>query len=99
MFAPQHILDRWEKQGWKPHISMTRTQDNEQPPAVYDRIVKKWDGKEECIKVSEVTQNGTLRLDEREGFGNDWNVWRLYIYGTFGPEKWVKNNFGLHISM
>jgi len=40
--------------------------------------------------VLEVTQNGTLRLDEEEGIGNDWNVWRLYIYGTFGPEKWEK---------
>jgi len=85
VFASQNKLDEWERTGWKPHVSMTQTRHNNQPPEVYDRVVQKWDGKEVCIKISKVNTNGTLTLDESDGIGNDWNVWRLYIYGTFGP--------------
>ena len=99
VFVPQRRLDEWERIDWKQHISMTQTQHNEQPPEVYSRVKQKWDGKEVCVKISVINTNGTLSLDENDGIGNDWNVWRLYIYGTFGPEKWNVNKFGLHISM
>ena len=99
VFASQNKVDEWERTGWKPHVSMTRTEDNEQPPEVYDRVVQKWDAKEVCIKISVINTNGTLSLDESDGIGNDWNIWRLYIYGTFGPKKLNKNRLGLHISM
>ena len=98
VFVPQHVSDRWERTNWHPHISMTYATHNKQDSSIFERIVQRWDGKTECIKVEDITRNGTLVVKQGEGVGNDWGIWRHYIYGTWG-DRWTKSNFGLHISM
>ena len=77
---------------------MTYQRDNPLSRDVYESVKRRWDGRTECIKIESVTNNGTLVLKEGDGFGNDWEVWKHYINGTY-KWKWDENKFGLRISM
>ena len=38
VFVPQHVLDRWERIDWHPHISMTYADHNTQKQEIFERI-------------------------------------------------------------
>jgi hypothetical protein len=48
----------------------------------FESVRRRWDGKTECTKITKLTPTGTLMLKE-EGFGNDWQIWKCYISGTY----------------
>ena len=86
--VPQWVIDGWKKDDWHPHISMTYESGNTVDGETFESVRRRWDGKTECIKIASVTQNGALMLRE-EGIGNDWQIWKHYIAGTY-KGKWEK---------
>ena len=94
-----HLVDdeeaqRYYKQGWTYHISLSYTTVDEE---AWTRLCQRWHNAADVIRVDRVTDNGVAVL-AWSGIGADEDAWRLYTTGDFAY-KWYDNYFGLHISM